>query len=490
MDGVAEEDVFAIDVPALPESAIAENKVLHLGILDQVMIRMHVPVIFCFPMPDQRHTAVEKATKVLRDAAQMAVRRWPFLAGKLYDVEGGHRKNMLEVGYVDPPHDVVRSGVFQAKVIRSVGPYEELSQMGMPSSALDCETLTSRPLSGVNRSLPVLNVQANFIRGGLFLAFSFTHSVMDGISMSQLFNHFASCTRNLPFQQGTPPNQPLPHHTHSLPRSQLPPDAEIHPRIMPPSSLPLHPFLSHSLTKPPPPSSTAAGPPTARIFTIPTAHLTRLKSIITAHIATTDQPHHWVSTHDTLCALLWTAILRARAPRLHPTTTPSVFCCTVNTSPKHPTFPPTYFGNAVAWATATVPLSTLLTTTTPSLTTTALAIRASLTAIDAPAIDATMRAFATMADPTNVIPAIAARIDKEHTGVFLTSWASLGAREERWGAFGQAEWVRKPWWAGEGVVCVLPRWEGGDWEVLVGLGEGDMEGLEREMEGVAGRVVR
>ncbi|GME23705.1 Trichothecene 3-o-acetyltransferase [Neofusicoccum parvum] len=498
-NGGIDDDVLKMALEPLPKTyskGLHAEKILRLGIFDQTMLRKDIPLIFCFSMPDQRKETLRLATEVLRYGLQVALQRWPFLAGKLHEEneENSSRKNLLELRYTDPPADVVQSGVFHAQTVSSLRTFQELSDMGMPPSALDGFLLTGRvQSSSLDLSLPVLKVQANFIEGGLLLAFAFAHPVLDGVSLQHFFDHFSHCTRQMPVDEGKPsairahvlsPNGPLAATT----------PAEIHPRILPTFQTPLPPSPPADLCPefnptPTPTRPLDNGPPTARIFTFPAQLITNLKTAITAHI----HAHHlpgWISTHDALSALLWTAIARARAPRLPPHTR---FCCTANARPAL-ALPPAYIGNAVAYALATFPAATLTTPPsvlhTPTLAAAALAIRAALVAATTPAyLRARLARLAAAPDVAAAPVALAAAVGMGCAGVFLTSWVAFGA-DAVWGVPGvgegerRARWVRKPWCASEGCVNVLPRREGAAWEVLVGLAEGEMGALV----GVLGEV--
>ncbi|KAK0622260.1 hypothetical protein DIS24_g11245 [Lasiodiplodia hormozganensis] len=573
-------------ITPLCHDAYLQRRILPLGPLDQIQVRKNTPRIFCFPMPDQRQSTVSAATIALRLAVQKTLARWPWLGGTVVPVgyDGWEPaamkeedKKMLEIRYTVPPLDAVMvegggCGVFSAKVWGDFTPYARLAARGMPPKVLDCRQLMMREEGVVvDTGLPALRVQANFIPGGLLLAVMDAHPAVDGVGGQLVVEELARCLRpgaeTMAAEEGRRVGAAAGVRDDNYMSSNRRNNTRGRQGANAAASLQTPAVPEFELPDPEPPvtsrdDSISAGNPSARILTIRAATITSLKAAVMAELQATAAPGAFVSTHDVLSALIWTATMRARAPRLlhQQYNSPAVdetpsphnlltrFCTPVDARNKptaNPLIAPTYPGNAVVFAFATMPMAELLsdadgatetttitltrttttTTTTigshidsttsrthrthastrtsiPSLARAALAIRHAVAAVDGDFVQRRIEAWgsATLDDPRQLLATLGAKMDLRETGVFVTSWVGFGADVE-WRIPGvqsaagmKAEWVRKPWCEGEGGgVNVMPR-RGGtrggeeeDWEVLVRLGERDME---RFLEGLGGVVVR
>ncbi|KAB2569537.1 hypothetical protein DBV05_g11789 [Lasiodiplodia theobromae] len=578
----------------LCHDAYLQRRILPLGPLDQIQVRKNTPRIFCFPMADQRQSTVSAATIALRLAVQKTLARWPWLGGTVVPVgyDGWERaamreedKKMLEIRYTVPPLDAVMvegggCGVFSAKVWSDFTPYARLAARGMPPKVLDCRQLTMREEGVVvNTGLPALRVQANFIPGGLLLAVMDAHPAVDGVGGQLVVEELARCLRpgaeTMAAEEGRrvgaaaagvrdDNNYMVSNNARGSQGANAAASLQSTPTVP-----------EFELPDPEPPvtssrdASISAGNPSARILTIRAATVTSLKAAVMAELQATAAPGAFVSTHDVLSALIWTATMRARAPRLllhqqdnnTQNDTPSPhddlltrFCTPVDArnkpaaSSSPPLIAPTYPGNAVVFAFATMPMTellgdsastdggastatTTLTTTTvtttigshidsttsrthrthastrtsiPALARAALAIRRAISVVDGGFVQRRVEAWSGLEDPRQLLATLGAKMDLKESGVFVTSWVGFGADVE-WSIPGvqsaaaaggmKAEWVRKPWCEGEGGgVNVMPR-RGGtrggeeDWELLVRLGERDMERFLEVLGGVVVRVV-
>ncbi|KAF4539268.1 Trichothecene 3-o-acetyltransferase [Lasiodiplodia theobromae] len=574
----------------LCHDAYLQRRILPLGPLDQVQVRKNTPRIFCFPMPDQRQSTVSAATIALRLAVQKTLARWPWLGGTVvpvgYDGWGPamkeEDKKRLEIRYTVPPLDAVMvegggCGVFSAKVWSDFTPYARLAARGMPPKVLDCRQLMMRDEGVVvDTGLPALRVQANFIPGGLLLAVMDAHPAVDGVGGQLVVEELARCLRpgaeTMAAEEGRrvgaaagardDNNYMVSNNARGSQGANAAAGLQSTPTVP-----------EFELPDPEPPvtsskdASISAGNPSARILTIRAATITSLKAAVMAELQATAAPGAFVSTHDVLSALIWTATMRARAPRLlhqqdntqnedsNPHDLLTRFCTPVDARAKpkaSPLIAPTYPGNAVVFAFATMPMAELLllgddaadanaatetttitlTRTTTTTTTTigehidsttsrtrvakastttsvtalaraALAIRRAISAVDGDFVQHRVEAWSGLDDPRQLLATLGAKMDLRETGVFVTSWVGFGADVE-WSIPGvagaeqqqgvKAACVRKPWCEGEGGVNVMPR-RGGtrggeeDWEVLVRLGERDMERFLEMLGGVVVRVV-
>ncbi|OJJ40141.1 hypothetical protein ASPWEDRAFT_178031 [Aspergillus wentii DTO 134E9] len=209
---------------------------------------------------------------------------------------------------------------------------------------------------------------------------------------------------------------------------------------------------------------------TSKVFTIPMVNVNAIK----AHLPASP------STNTVLCALLWTAITRARHSRNPLIQTSSRLAMAVNgrrrisTSFSTPEDP--YMGNVILYSLANLPVHTLVHQSQSPEIYNAIAQFAASSRINARHIAEVYR----LADCS----------DHLHVGwdlfsscnLTITSWADLGLYEMDFGgSLGRPTCIRVPYTEADGVGLILPAKNSDDTvEVMVMLRRDDMNLLEKD----------
>ncbi|KAM5345164.1 hypothetical protein ACJ41O_011026 [Fusarium nematophilum] len=251
--------------------------------------------------------------------------------------------------------------------------------------------------------------------------------------------------------------------------------------------LALHP--EHSVT--PPALPTEFAPCTSKVFTIPITRIDAIREQLRSSAASVAP-----TTNTLICALVWSAITRARKQRSSALAGgTSRLAMAVNgrrrlglqfSTPEDP-----YFGNAVVYSLAGLEVETLSAAGQPAASAGGLA----------PSLAKTCAAIMGSQSPGRInsryIAEIYSLVDRvgDYRAIFpgwdlfssrdltITSWADLDLYEMDFGAeLGKPEFIRTPHSEADGVGLVMPRRRLADevLEVVVMLRRDDMEALEKE----------
>ncbi|KAJ3532835.1 hypothetical protein NM208_g8260 [Fusarium decemcellulare] len=147
----------------------------------------HTQLILGFRLgSDELRDAIESA---LRDALDSLASQIPWLNGQVIRKDG----ILLPASW---PADANKNEMIQRKDCDDlVPPMAELLRTAVPISKLDARVLS--PFPGLSEGhklrppVPIVALQANFIRGGLLLTMCFHHIVMDGTAVVQFIRHLA-----------------------------------------------------------------------------------------------------------------------------------------------------------------------------------------------------------------------------------------------------------------------------------------------------------
>lgn len=264
------------------------------------MLRGLIPICLCFhPQPT---TTISQMEQILTAAANQLGDTFPHLTGRVLidGAKDGHSGIPRIARYDDKVH--LRFNDLRNDT--SVPSSAELKGAHYPTSMLDPKLLLPPvcfdpyPVDP-NLFAPVFMIQANFIRGGLLLAFVGNHQIMDATGLGYLIELFAKALRGDSFT-----NDDL--------------DAVNQPRAA------VIPLLGEDYQPGPElndiiPTAVAAGfrnnepstPKKAAVFRMTRSDLEKLK------LKASDQALvPYISTDDAVAALLWQAVARARQPRL------------------------------------------------------------------------------------------------------------------------------------------------------------------------------
>ncbi|KAF2790997.1 hypothetical protein K505DRAFT_327196 [Melanomma pulvis-pyrius CBS 109.77] len=492
----------------------ANSRDLHLSILDQTMLRQYVRNLLIFPFPDPSHT--EAATNALRTGFSATLHQFPFLAGTIKQSDSPSTRLSLQYPEHIPPELVSR--IFNSDfdlAANLIFHYDTLREGGMPPSRLPSDVFCPKVLrshpglddpcaEGITSfakgyPIPVIAAQANFIPGGLILSVYTHHSVVDGTGIARLYQVWSGHIRSHNCDEETPDSQhpssmsPTPTQNNytdpSLARRTIdtfatPPSFAECPEVRIPgtsASVPALRSTPYNLS--------------AKVIVFTESKISSLSATLSAIT------NKRISAFIVLAAMLWSHITRARGPLLaeHDIQKTTLGIAIDHRKNLGPAITHSYLGNCATGLTTSLPLSTILsplTITAESLAPVAVNISQSLSSVDLDWLKARISYFSRTPNSS----ALSLDLDiRNGPDLFITSWMHMGADYE-WGIPGTMESgdgksrrggvptaIRKPHWASEGSIIVLPRQKIGshDFEVSVCLEEAEMgkvvESLRREM---------
>ena len=144
--------------------------------LDEMLPPFYFAYLLAFSMPHDLNQETIKS--LLQSSMSALVAEYPYLTGNIRRDNSG---KVFRLGHLalDVPEPLEDTKISFEDLVR-IGSefkwtYSELKASGMPLQNLDARVLA--PLTaGIGQTRKVLSVQANFIHGGLLLAFCFHHS--------------------------------------------------------------------------------------------------------------------------------------------------------------------------------------------------------------------------------------------------------------------------------------------------------------------------
>ena len=456
--------------------------VVHLSSIEHCMPRAYIRVCLAYRMPESADLA--DVMERLNAFARKLVDAKPYLAGWVASSKSGKQVGFAEIQFTEQDFleypDVQVRHLSHEEVPHT---YDELGKMGMPPSVLRPDLVSALPEGTDEDYAPIFRMQANVVSGGIVVSVYLHHCISDGAGLGSLVSgrvlkdDFTFDRHRIKMYPGGPSldtrlgrfaakkstvRQKL---SHSDPR----PNADRH--------LVWRPVKS-------PPDSTRKPRPPGRgcILAFPRARLDTLKSLLTKSASP-----NFVSTMDPLHALLWVHMTLARLPSIiDPSVTTSKLLIPINLRGSKKFADPvstSYFGAAVDFAEARLPLSefSIYTRDNPeTLSSAAVAIRQAIDRVDE-AYTRQLIALARQPDPDiDVRDLMASNMNRtDGADMYITSWSKLKLYESTLElGLGKPQWVRKPWSRDPGSCVVLPddcRRE--DIEVLVQMTEEDMERL-------------
>lgn len=389
----------------------------------------------------------------------------PWLAGQVVEQNGG----FSVVPFQDLPQLTVKDLTLES----SVPTLRQLENAKFPFSMLDeklfCprSTLSDGPGEDEKQPYLVLLLQVSFIKGGIILAILACHSVMDIVGQVQIIRLFSQACHGTPFSDETIADC-------TLDRENLIPLLDTNEKDEKFNAAPARAAPAISLPTPTVPITLPQYE--WAYFRFDASALGELKDLITT---TLPEPTSFVSTDDSICALLWQCLAHVRLARLHPAT-PLHFLRQVDVR-KYMGIPDTYLGGMVTSVTTSFTLGEVASTSLGAL---ASSLRALL---DPPSLVHSVRVAATEATTQpgqrQTTGSSSKKKDRENT-ITMSSWSKASCNDVNFNlGLGVPMAVRRPMFTPiEGVVYLLPK--GKDGETLAGLclREGDMGGLRKNKE--------
>jgi hypothetical protein len=451
----------------------------------------------------------DRAVAYLKGRLRESFRQLPFLGGQIiHSKHPGELPRLIYPGDGQPSNlEVVPKQVFSHQDLDgSAFPwtFDEVLDLGVPAACMHKRLLwllpPRDPLPG-DACHPV-TLRVSFCKGGLILGFAFHQGIMDGVATTDFMSYFTGAL--------SPPTDSL--ALRKLSFAQYAYDAAKSTRIVPWG------FAGYDFTIPPTPP--VLPPDVAKVFTISAASATALHSLVQSEVRHRYKTSGTIT--DSLCALVWLHITRARllAGRIQPSDR-TCLATAVNVRSRLPdgvlgsTTTKGYIGNMWLRALAETTVEALvgpkitssmdLPTTVTLLAHAAYRVRDAVQTLVQPnalkrhvTVAALAAAPASHADevwrgitPPDVDAAVRRAISRHTTGVDISVGVTLGADVEFdipgvVGGKGKAAWVRRAYTPNEGAVAFLPRIGGtkgdADWEVWIALTEEEMSILQRDTE--------
>lgn len=285
---------------------------MHLNALDHLPHANYSHGVLYLSLSSQ--TTPKHAFHALQEGLRRTFKQLPWLSGKVQPISPGNSSS-LEVRY-QPFHEEYQS-LYQLRY-NELGddiPYEELREIGFHPTVFADESLTWAPfLPDIKNGTEVFVAQANFFPNACLLASALCHVVGDGVAMNAVLKIWgAECERlQLGLSSETLPAQTYDHHVLDRIYKDLGSGrsvTEIHPDtwrllgLAPPSLTTLSGVSNgQSLTR-------QVYKPELRacLFYISSANVTSLREDCRRELSSSD-----VSFNDTICALIWRSLMRAR----------------------------------------------------------------------------------------------------------------------------------------------------------------------------------
>lgn len=452
---------------------MSDNIIIGLSELDQIMPRLYLRWLLCFSLSESS-TSKQAIIENLQNGVLETQKQLPLLKGHL--VPKAFDPSRLEVHMLHTG----KGGVdfkLKANHLDGVGDetiptYEALKGANFPVSELPDKVLTPPD----EPSIPVFDILATFIRGGVLLCIKCHHAVVDGGGLGLVVRLLAqncdSASHSLP--------KPSLSSVPSLDRTLL--SAPIKNQDMISSNLGF--TVLEAGEKPAVPAREYA-PMTSHIFKFPNQALQQLKELCPSGSII-------ISNHDALTALLYGAVSYARSLRFtgsseEERTLPSTMGIAVDGRRRLKTPILKYAGNVTMYATFSNPLQlpyseippddmkdTNLLATSLNLPTLAEKTHSAVTAVTHDYITDTISLAASLEDVSRMQPSFSDFY--QGTDFFITSGASFPIFDYEWWPGGVVDALRIPlkaqWDGSCAVLATKDRSRGLD--VLLGLREDDM----------------
>ncbi|KAK0648638.1 hypothetical protein B0T16DRAFT_506981 [Cercophora newfieldiana] len=495
-------DPSALGAPNTKQQWISSlNETLPLTGIDQNAPKIYFRAAFGFEMG--KKSDLYRAIEHLAHGFRRALDCFPFLGGQVIHPKSGTDKRIRLVYSRDPANSSLMrfpDEVFDIKVHKAGGKddyhwtYDHLQRAGVPAGAINKDILSlspTHPTSG--DSYHPVTLRVNFIPGGLILVFAFHHSITDGPSYDAFYRCMFDPSRHFDEQSF---NASLRYRSNLI-------------RLFPgshPVDVRSFPGYDFDCPLPPQPEAPISFPTCSQIFKISAVQVIYLKNTACEYLKSRYGDSAFVSSTDTLCALVWVFVTRARLMtddlRLHNTTR---FATAVDIRDRMVPIlrDKNYIGNMYlrTMTDKNVTVKDLINpkrdpqpATRRDIAEAAWLVRKAIQAFDDPAHIARHLSLLSNVlsgdDPDLLAKASDAALDTQRTGLDASVWADFGLGIDFGipGAVrGKPDWMRKTYSAGNnGSLNILPR-QGGtkgdaDWEILLSLRRDVMDRILEKTE--------
>ena len=440
----------------------------------QPLLKIYTQVCFCFSVADvSSHSAI---INTLTNGLERLSASFPWLAGKV--VNEGSGEGNSGIFKIKSLEKIPRLVVKDLRHDPSIPTMDALRRANFPFSMLDeniiapRKTLPGSSDESASDSVPVFLLQANFITGGLLLTFVGQHNTMDMTGQGQIIHLFSKACRDKQFtsEELSSGNLARRNIIPLLDDSYKQGSELVRQIVKPTPSHPISNGINGHPAPPPPPKCTWT------YFTFPPTSLTALKSLATNTVTLTSG---YISTDDALSAFIWQSVIRARLPRLNPTTE-STFARAVNVRP-YLDISQAYPGVILNMTYHTYTLQKLV---EEPLGGVASQLRSALDPKTSN-LGYNTCALATFLNrsPDKNIISVTATLDLS-ADIMLSSWAKLDCYKLDFNVgLGKPEAVRRPQFEPvESLIYLMPRTLDGEIAVAICLRDEDMERLRADEE--------
>ena len=458
--------------------------IIHLSSIEHCMPRSYIRMCLAYRMPDA--SLLPEIVTRLDNFIRKLVDAKPYLSGYVVAVRNpGKRVGAVEIRFSDKDF-LGYPGVSVRKLMCDEVPYtyDQLDEMGLPPSAIKPELVSALSESADEDRAPVFRVQANIIGGGVIVSIYLHHCISDGtgagllISGSVLNDEF-TFDRHLDSQGRDTPSLSVRlakfANRKSIVRQQL--------SWSDPNQISDRSLKCKAVKQVPEVNGEDRAQGDGCILAFSLERLARLKAMLER-----ETHHTFITANDTLLALLWHSMVKARLPSLaddHATTFSKLLIpINIRGKLKDP-LPESYFGAAIDFATAQMEIDHLTGHSPASLIETAMEVRRAINSVDEPYIRQAI-ALARFPDPTiDVRDLQASNMDRKNgADMYVTSWEKLNCYDATFDlGLGQPDWVRKPWSRDPGSCIVLPYDDRKDHlEVVIQMTVADMDRLLQDQD--------
>ncbi|KAF5002928.1 hypothetical protein FDECE_10483 [Fusarium decemcellulare] len=319
----------------------SNDKIFPLSDYDHTMPAFNIPVVAVYSLP----TAIDKGELVdsLKTSLAHTLAQYIQFGGKLqiddktgrYSIRTGNNDSVeLSVKYHDHPEDETMPTL--AALEKDAFPPMNLpSRVLLPRIMTEKHTLTQHG-DFADEDAPMSMFMLTFIRGGLILGIGLHHLSTDVSGLDGFLRTWATNTRNLAAGLDL-----APFDDKILDRSQLtypgpPPNNdrmdELTRRVK---------YIKSLDAVPQPPPADFQMPATSEVL----FHFPRSKIVALKSVASQEDTDNWISSYDSVMALCWRCMTRARLPTFNLDTISALMHAVNGRNRLKPALPAYYIGN-------------------------------------------------------------------------------------------------------------------------------------------------
>ena len=441
--------------------SIGGNSIPQLTALERIGPKGYLRYIFPFQLDDNYD--IEEVSRILQAGYDALSQRLPEVASEAVPDPDSKQNGVLKFVALENPD--AYDAPFAVKDLRDSYPssYAELKEKNFPVEFFHAETFCRRPVwPQPGDRLPIALVQANFIRGGLILAWNILHMSGDGTSYYVWTQIWAEGCRRAQGDFKSPLDLPAAiwkdREPFMRPSGRNAGNAGDHPEYT------VLPFAPPGM----PPKMTSDNH-CGQVYYFSPESLVELKKYASPANATNPTDQKWISTNDALSALLWSTVMRVQHSVDELEGDPvSVFNVALDGRQRtDPLIHPKTLGCFLEWVAPSASIRDMLTKL--HVADLAILIRKQIIRADNQFTDDVVTLVDSLDDVGKLVAT--AFLDVPGNNCVQSSWLGFELYGIEWGPLlGKIESVRSPHVGViNGASVVLPQLPNGGMEVLVGV---------------------